>query len=330
MAAVIISRMEYELICRWWKVAAAVCAGLIILTFFVGTGRQDDLRSDDKSRLLIFGITFQPSELAKIGFMITFSYHLAHLIKMEALNYPMNIIYLCLHGAVPVVLVHLAGDDGSALVFLFMFVVMMFAAGVKLRYFAVALGSLLVVVPILWFKIMDDFQKNRILILFNPAMDPELFFQQDRGATAIGSGQMTGQGLFNGTYIQNGKVPEDHNDFIFSVAGEELGFLGAIAVLILLGAIMVRVLMIARRSRDELGKFICVGFFAMVAFQTIANIGMCLSLAPVIGITLPFFSAGGSSTSCLYLGLGLVFSVYMQSSSRYIGDSIGYGSYGYR
>ena len=323
--AILISRMDYEMICRQWKIAAGICVFLIILTFIVGVGRQDDLRNDDKAWLMIFGITFQPSELAKIGFIITFSYHLSKLLNAGILNEPLSIIYLCLHGAAPVLLVHLQGDDGSALVFLFVFIVMMFAAGVKMRYFIAASGLLVVAAPIMWFKVMDEFQKKRILILFNPELDPELTaFQQLRAATAIGSGRLYGQGLFNGTYTQNGMVPEDHNDFIFSVASEELGFLGAVAVIILLLAIMVRIFIIARRSRDDMGELLCMGFFAIIAFQSIANIGMCLGIAPVIGITLPFFSAGGSSAACLYLGLGLVLSVSMQSSHKYSNDRIGY------
>ena len=323
IAALVISRMDYDMIARWWKAVAAVCIGLIVLTFFIGVGRQDDLRNDDKAWLMIFGMTFQPSELAKIGFIITFSHHISRLLENESLNEPLNIIFLCMHGAVPVGLVHLQGDDGSALVFLFIFIVMMFAAGIKLRYFAAAFASLVVILPVMWFYVMDEFQKKRILIIFNPELDPEVTgFQQARAAIAIGSGKLFGQGIFNGSYTQNGMVPEDHNDFIFSVACEELGFFGAITVMVLLGAILVRIFMISNRSRDDLGKLMCMGFFAMIAFQSIANIGMCLSIAPVIGITLPFFSAGGSSTACLYLGIGLVLSVYMQSSSKYTGDRI--------
>ena len=317
-AAFIVSHMDYELLCRYWKWVGGFCLLLVLLTFIVGEGRVDDLRADDKAWLNIFGVSFQPSELMKFGFIITFSHHLVYVKARENLESPVQLLLLCLHGIAPVLLIHVQGDDGSALVFLFMFIIMMFVAGVQMRYFVGALISLLVLAPILWFYILDDFQRDRFMVVFNPALDPDgVGMQQLNARTAIGAGQIFGRGLFKGPYTQGGKIPEIHNDFIFSVAGEELGWLGALVVVILITVILVRIVSVSRFAKDELGKLLCMGVFSMIAFQSVLNIGMCLGVIPVIGITLPFFSCGGSSTACLYLSVGLVLSVYMHNASRF-------------
>lgn len=132
-----------------------------------------------------------------------------------------------------------------------------------------------------------------------------------QGRISIGSGQLTGKGLFNGPRVETNLVTFQHSDFIFSVAGEELGFIGCTAIIVLLLLYLLRVLYIASKARDNLGRCMCFGFFGLIALQSVSNIGMCLALLPVMGVTLPFFSAGGSSAVCLYLGFGLIQSVYM-------------------
>ena len=155
---------------------------------------------------------------------------------------------------------------------------------------------------------------DRIKVILDHSYQPEKKgFQQTRGMLALGSGKLTGQGLFQGTQTQSSakwSLPERQTDFIFCVCGEELGFIGCLLAIGLITAICFRILKVARKSRDKAGKIICTGVFAMFAGQFIINIGMVLSFLPVIGVTLPFFSAGGTSTVCLYLGIGLVLSVY--------------------
>lgn len=143
-------------------------------------------------------------------------------------------------------------------------------------------------------------------------------YQQWRGRTALANGGFFGQGFLNGDFTQNGIVPYGFNDFIFVSIGEEFGFLGCIAVVLLLGGICLRCLRVAKLCTKDSGKYICVGVFAMLFTQIVINIGMCLSVLPVVGITLPFFSAGGTSLLCLYLGIGLVLNVYMHRNSRTI------------
>ena len=152
----------------------------------------------------------------------------------------------------------------------------------------------------------------RFWTLFNLESDTNGFgYQQLQGKISIASGEMYGRGYYEGPRVAAGSVPYQENDFIFSVAGEELGFIGCVVLLGLLLLLMLRCVMNALSAKDDLGKFLCFGFFAMLAVQTVINVGMCLGLLPVIGITLPFFSSGGSSVACLYLGVGIVESVYM-------------------
>ena len=219
----------------------------------------------------------------------------------------------------PIALIHFQGDDGSALVIGFIFISMLFAAGVKLRYFIGAAISVAVMSPIIWFIVMNDDQRRRIEILFNHEED--LYgggWQQWRARIAMANGGLFGKGLFKGDFIQANAVPEQHNDFIFASIGEELGLIGLIAVCALEIAVCVRLLIVAHHARDKMGLIMCSGLFGLFAAQAILNIGMCVSILPVIGITLPFFSAGGSSMLCTYLGIGLAVNVYMQRNQHVV------------
>lgn len=311
--AIVISKFDYDFLNKIWPVAAIVGLVPVFLTFYIGYAPDG---TDDKAWLMLPGnISFQPAELLKIVFIITFSVHLAAV--GDKINKLKNIFLLCLHGLAPVVIVHLQGDDGTAIIFLMMFLSMMFVAGLKIRYFVIALAGIAVICPLAYLYILNDDQKTRILSMFD--LESDLLgsgWQQWRGRIAFANGGLFGKGLFNGDLVQSGSIPEGYNDFIISSIGEELGFIGVLAVFILLTAICVRVLVVSHRSRDKKGSFICVGVFSMLAAQIIINLGMCLSILPVIGVTLPFFSAGGTSICCLYMGIGLVLSVYMHKTSR--------------
>ena len=203
-----------------------------------------------------------------------------------------------------------------------MFVGMMFVAGVKLRYFAVALGLGISMMPLLWVKFLAPFHKRRILAIYYPdALSADVYrdvvYQQQRGLNAIGSGQFWGDGLFKGTYTQSTLgVPVNESDMVFTVVGEELGFIGCIALLAVLAFIVVRIVSVGKMSRNLTGSLLCFGTAFMIGAQVIINIGMCLMLLPSIGITLPFISAGGSSNLCIYFAIGIVMSVYRFNKSR--------------
>ncbi len=313
-AACIISTIDLEYFSKYWYVAAAVGLIPVILTFFIGFAPEG---TDDKAWLNLGFTTFQPSELMKVCFVVTFSTHLAKVKKnINKLKY---LLPVCAHGALPVLLIFVQGDAGTALVFAVMVIFMLMAAGVSWKYFVAAFSAALVASPIAYFFILNDDHRKRIVNMFDIDADIQgIGWQQYRGRLALANGGFTGQGYMNGTLTQMGKagVPEGHNDFIFVTIGEELGFLGCLVVLILLIAIVLRCLRTARICTKDEGKYICIGIFSMLLAQIVINIGMCTSITPVIGITLPFFSAGGTSLLCLYLGIGLVLNVYMHRNSR--------------
>ena len=313
-AAVFISLFDYSVFLKYWYIAAALGFIPVILTFFIGFAPAG---TDDKAWLKFFGMSFQPSELLKMMFLVTFA---AHLEKVkDKINKPTTLIPVCIHGFFPAVLIHFQGDDGTALVFVIMALGMLYAAGLHIGYFLAALGSAVVASPFVYFFIMNDDQRSRIINMFNINADIQgAGYQQYRARVALANGGFFGQGYMKGDLTGVGGVPYGYNDFIFSSIGEELGFLGCLTVIILLSAIALRTLAIAKMCHKKSGAYICVGFFAMILTHIIVNIGMNISLLPVIGITLPFFSAGGTSLLCLFIGVGIVLSVYSHRNSRTI------------
>ncbi|MBE6750088.1 MAG: rod shape-determining protein RodA [Ruminococcaceae bacterium] len=313
-AALVISTFDHEDFLKYWPLAALIGVIPVILTFFIGVAPEG---TDDRAWLDLGFTTFQPSELFKVCFVLTFS---AHLKKIKPnINKLKNLLPLCVHGAAPVLLIHLQGDDGTALVFAVMVLSMMWAAGVSWKYFTAAFSTAVIASPLIYFFILNDDQRERIKSIFDINADIQgIGYQQWRGRMALANGGFTGQGFLKGDLTQAGLIPESFNDFIFVSVGEEFGYLGCMAVILLLAAICFRCIRIARICTNDGGKFICVGIFAMILAQSVINIGMCLSLLPVIGITLPFFSSGGTSLICLFLGIGLVLSVYIHRNSRTI------------
>ncbi len=321
----IISMLDYEAFVRLWPVIGGISLVLMALLFFIGSGPSD--RPDAICWIEIplgsRSINFQPSELVKIGFIITFTAHIDAV--KDNINSIKNVSMLCLHGIVPIALVILTGDLGSALVFAAIFVAMMFVVGIKLRYFIAAFVAGIVACPILWVKFFSEFQKQRFLAIYWPsALEEDVYnkiiFQQERCVNAIGAGRLLGSGLFKGVYTQSatasGRVPVNESDMIFSVVGEELGFIGAVGLLLVLSFIILRIASTAKKSRNLTGCLLCYGIAFMIGSQAIINIGMCLKALPCIGITLPFISSGGSANLCIYFAIGVVLSVYRFNTNR--------------
>ena len=307
--ALAVSNIDYEIISKLWPVVAAGCVGLMVFTFFFGVAPPS--RPDAKSWLDLKVFYFQPSELLKVGFIISFSYHLD--IVRDKINDIRTVIGLLVHIAVPVGLVLMTGDAGSALIFLIMFIGMLFFARVNWGYFVAGICAIIVGFVVAWrIGIISGLQRQRIVALFYPDQFPDVMYQQEHGLIAIGSGGLFGKGYLKGDMTQAlaGGVPENQNDMVLTVAGEELGFIGAMAVVLLLGVIVLKVLRTAMSARDNVGYLMCSGIAVMLFAQMVVNIGMELSLLPCIGITLPLFSAGGSSSLCIYFALGLYFSIY--------------------
>lgn len=309
-----ITLIDYREIAGLWHLIGAFSVFLMVYTMLFGITVSSSGGVNARAWIEIGGRTFQSSELVKIAFMITYAKHLAVLKETRRLDRFFHVCLLGVHALIPVILCHLQGDDGAAVVFLAMFLFMSWGAGVQARYFVLIGAAALVAVPLLWAYVLEPYQKARFTAVYNlddPAVILADGWQQYQARTSIGSGRLWGTGLFNGPRVEDSMVTFQHSDFIFSVAGEELGFVGCILLILLLAALLLKTLHIAFTARDTLGSCICFGFFGLVFVQSVVNIGMCLAILPVMGVTLPFFSAGGSSAACLYLGWGLVQAVSM-------------------
>lgn len=305
IVAVVISFIDYQTIARFWPFYMAVSIFLVLLTFFIGYQPEG---SDDKAWLDLGFTLLQPSELLKLAFIFSFGFHLS-MVK-NRVNFLSTFLGLLAHALVPIGLIALQGDLGSMLVFVFIYVVMLVAAGLSWKLLAIAGGILAVAAPIAWF-LLPDYLQERFMVAWNPGLDPQgAGMQQYRGQIALGSGQLFGRGLFaDGLY----NFPARHNDMVFAYIGQTLGFVGCIVVALAITIICVKMLFIAKKSNDDMGLYICCGIFAIWLFQTILNIGMVICVLPVIGVTLPLVSYGGTSVLVSYLSIGLVMSVHRQA-----------------
>lgn len=313
--AYIITLIDYNTLANYWYLIGLASLFLMIYTIFFGINISGSGGVDATAWINLAGRTFQPSELVKIAFILTYTKHLDIVKTKGTMNQPIQVFLLSCHAAVPVLLCFMQGDAGASIVFFVMFLFMSFSAGIHLRYFAILGAVVIIAVPILWKYVLSDYQIDRFVAVYNlddPAVAMDAGYQQYQARISIGSGGFWGTGLFNGPRVQSNAVTFQHSDFIFSVVGEETGFFGCCIVILSLLLLMGRTLYVGIKARDDSGKTICFGFFGLIAFQSITNIGMCLALLPVMGVTLPFYSAGGSSAACLYFGFGLVQNVYMR------------------
>ena len=257
-------------------------------------------------------VNIQPAEVVKLTFIILLAYQLVWLKDNRDLKSTSSILFLGGHLLLIVGLYYVISSDmGSALVYIFIFACMAFAAGTALRWFVMAIGGGGIAFYLLWQEdVIPQYMKDRFLVLVDHDYRPmHEGWHQTRSLLALGGGKLTGQGLFNGTQTQSEfswSLPYRHTDFIFSAIGEELGMVGCLLVAVLLAAIVIRCLMTAAKARNRMEAYICVGMAGMLIFQTISNIGMCLFVMPVIGLTLPFFSYGGSSILTLFIAMGVV------------------------
>ena len=291
---------------RSWLVVFNICFMALLIPFGETIGGN---RSWVKLPFLPFNI--QVAEICKITYiLIMASVMNAHKDKISSVK---SVLHMAFHlGIVFVLINELSYDMGVSLIFVFIFVVMAFTGGVNLLWFGLAIGAIAIAFPFLWPR-MDEYQRLRIEVLFNPELDPTgtgPLWQTRLSQRTLTGGAMTGQGLFNGYRTQNVPFTGQHTDWILATIGEELGFLGCALVLILLGLIIARCIWVGVRSQDYTRRLICFGAAGALIFQTLINVGMCLGVTPVIGLTLPFISYGATSLVSLYAMLGLVSGVY--------------------
>ena len=256
-------------------------------------------------RIPIVGIAVQPSEFVKIAFLCTFSKHI-DMVK-ERINRPLILLGLLLHAGAIVGLILLSGDLGVALVYFGIIAVMLFCAGLSGWYFLGLALLLTIAFPFLW-DLLAPYQQNRIIFGFQPELDPNDVGRQPlMSRDTIAAGGWFGIGLFGkGRYEA---LAASHTDFIFATVCEKFGFIGGALVVAALVVLVVRLLVIGFRCRDTVGRLICCGVAAVIMVQSLENLWMCLALVPVVGITLPFVSCGGSSVFALYTLMGFAHSV---------------------
>ena len=335
VVAILLSNIDYRSLVKVWPVHVAVTWGLVLPTLFIRNVSIGPLTigynagdTDNYSWYKLGGFTFQPTELAKISFILTFAMHLNNV--RGRINEPKELGKLLLHMLVPIGIIHIQGDDGTAIIYGIIACSMMFAAGISWKYIIGAISAAAAAVALAFGffsdKIGKGYQWYRILAVIDPenktgwapseAVWKNIIYQQQRGEIALGSGGIFGNGILGGSYYS---VPNAHNDFIFSWIGNAAGFVGCCVVLGVLLAIVCKTFATGARSEDLLGTFICAGIGGALMAQIFVNVGMNLRVLPVIGVTLPFYSAGGSSVLMLYICVGLVLSVYMHNTKKLFG-----------
>lgn len=317
---VLMSMVDIEIVLKKWKwlvLFNLVFIGLLRTPFGVG-----EASTGNQAWLKFPGIPFQigPAEVVKITFTLLLAKQLAWLREekrdLKSFSSAVQVAghTLALMGWYVVI----SGDMGNALTFFFIFLCMAFAAGFALRWFALLfLGSGAGFAAAWALDLVPGYMMDRFRVLVDHSYDSlGVGWQQTRSLMAIGSGGLFGQGYMNGTQTQSTypqSLPNRWTDFVFSVCGEELGLVGCLAVIILLAAIIIRVLLVAKNAQTPFHSYVCVGMAAMLIYQTIINIGMCLFVMPTIGVTLPFFSYGGSSVVTLYMAMGIVSGIKKRS-----------------
>ena len=277
-------------------------------------------------------MNIQPAEITKLSFVLLFAYQCSKL-QERGISRPSSVFQLAAHaGLMAGLIVVVSGDKGMPLVYLFLFVIMCWCAGVKARWYALAGAVGIAGVAVLWPRVSGQYWARRITVVMDHVMGNQatlheqtqgVGWQQTRSVLAIGSGGVRGQGYLHGVQSQSPyepSLPARSTDEIFAVCGEELGIIGCTIVILLLAAIILRCVWVARKAPSPMTALTAMGFAGMLLFQSVLNIGMCLYVLPIVGLTLPFFSYGGSSIITMFAAMGVVSSIKTRSLPSWLKD----------
>lgn len=288
---------------------AAYVFNLLFLFSLYFLGESGD--TGNRSWIRFAGIGIQPAEIGKIIFIFTFARHIYAL--RDRLDNVTSLLQLLFHAISTAGFVYIFSNDlGMCVVYLMVFVIMLFASGVSMKFFIpVCAAGCACLVP-LWMFVLKDYHKLRILVLFDPEVSPRIAYNGIQSMVAAGGGQMFGYGYLKGPQTQYSVLPSKHTDFIFSSWCEEWGFVGGIIVIALLTLLVWRIFYDASQADDRFSYLVCIGIGGMLMSQILINIGMCLGIMPVIGITLPFVSYGGTSVCTTFAALGVVCGLKMR------------------
>ena len=302
VAFVLLTVIDVDLIAQQWKLLMML--DLVLLVALVLLGEDDG--TGNKSWIRFAGIGIQPSEVIKVIYVVVAAKQMTYLKEYRDINSFISVVQMAAHfllifGAIVVV----SSDLGSASILLGIFLVMFFVIGARLYWFAAGGAAVAAAIPLLWNYFLKDYQKQRLIAPYDPSIDPDgwgITWQTTQSKLTLASGRLTGVEEGHSPSIFTGK----HTDFIFSCVGENLGMIGCIAVILLLMIIIIHCVRVGLKSGRTFDMLVCIGVAAAVTFQTFINIGMNIGITPVIGITLPFFSYGGSSMVTMFGAMGLV------------------------
>ena len=306
---VVMSCVRWENHTRFWRIVLVL--NILFQLSLVVFGYED---GGNRSWLRFAGIGIQPGEIGKLLFIFTFAKQAA--LYRRQINHWKSLLMLGLQLAVMVLAILIPSHDmGVALSYVFIAIAILFAAGLSLKWFAAGIAVIAAAAPVLW-KFLSTAQKNRILVLIDPSIAPDAYWQQEQSRIAIGAGRLFGQGYLQGSQTQHNMLPEKQTDFIFAVAGEEWGLVGCLLILILLNLLIFRVFYVAYRANGQFLTLVCTGIGSMLLYQTYVNIFMCLGVGPVMGLPLPFFSYGGSAMVTSFLAIGVAAGISMRTRQR--------------
>ena len=309
-----IAFVDYRtLVDKLWVYMLAGSVLLLLITLIWGSsGAERETSNKSWLEIPFTGFMIQPSEFIKFTFICTFSKHLSSV--QSHVNKPLTVLLLGLHAGIVIGPILLSGDLGVALIYMAIVAIMLFCAGLHPAYFLGAAVLLVLLFPYLW-EHLEPYQRERIVVGFNPEMDPlGKGMQPLQSRDAIAAGVFFGQGIQGGYFYEI--LPASHTDFIYATVCEKFGFLGGAIVLIIFMVLVVRIFTLSKvASSSDYGGLICVGVGAMLVTQILLNVGMCFAMLPVIGITLPLLSCGGSSMLATFMMLGLLHNVYSHSDA---------------
>lgn len=303
-AGLVVTAIDYRLLDAFSIPLYALVILSLLVVFAIGQITFGAQRSIDLGI-----ISVQPSELSKPLLIIVLAAFLSkreeHIDRFSTLLFSIGLI------GVPAFLIYKEPDLGTALVLLFVWGVMIFAAGMNMLYLGLLGGVVVGAVPVLWLT-MQDYMRRRVMTFLSPESDPQSYYNIKQALYAIGSGGWFGKGYLRGTQSQLGFLVVQHTDFIFSVICEEMGLVGALILFVLLSILLLRILRAAKMARDTFGRLVCTGIAAWLFFQVAVNIGMNLNLIPVTGLPLPLISYGGSSLAPMLTSIGLIQSIVLR------------------
>jgi rod shape determining protein RodA len=299
---VALSLMDYRILSGLQSWIYLVMVALLILVLFFGVEGDGGVTQG----WINLGIRVQPAEIAKVLIIITLAHFLAR--RYHEMDRLSTIFKSLIHIGIPAGLIFIQPDLGMTIVFAVVWFVMVWAAGLRLRHIALFVLILTISAPVVWSQ-MEDYQRSRITTFISPQSDPDSYYNIRQALISVGSGGTVGKGYSVGSQNKGRFLRVRHTDFIFSVISEEFGFVGGMAVLVMIALVLMRILYGAQMAPDAFGSLICYGVAAFIFFQTVTSVGMNLGLIPVTGLTLPFISSGGTSLLSTLAGIGLAESV---------------------